>query len=81
MRQELVNGDLITVCHDLWVNGQEVPRFDPSADLHPAWPLFALKPPLPAHLEAMSADTLLTRNASTGPVVTHEPGPDLRFYL
>jgi len=44
MRQELVNGDLITVCHDLWVNGQEVPRFDPSADLRQAWPLFALKP-------------------------------------
>jgi len=28
MRQELVNGDLITVCHDLWVNGKEVAWFD-----------------------------------------------------
>jgi len=32
-----------------------------------------------AHIEVVSADTLLTSDARTGPVVTHEPGPDLRF--
>jgi hypothetical protein len=29
----------------------------------------------------MSADVLLTSNSKAGPVVTHEPGFDLRFYF
>ena len=29
----------------------------------------------------MSADIVLTPNARTGPVETHEPGPGLRFQL
>lgn len=42
--------------------------------------LIIAKRPVPAPLEAMPADSLLTSNARAGPVVTHEPGPDLRFY-
>ena len=35
--------------------------------------------PLRAQLEAMSADAVLTRNARTGPAVTHEPDSDARI--
>jgi hypothetical protein len=64
---------------DLWVIGQEVAR---SGFRRPS-PAFAdlreearLGP-----LEAMSADMMRTPNVGAGPVVTHEPGFDLRFSL
>lgn len=70
-------------CHstfDLWVNGKEVVQLD-------LLPLLAeLRGSSPNDLsgillEAMSADILLTPDARTEPVVTREPGPDLRFTL
>ena len=63
---------------DLWVIGEEVALIDLPpllARLRGSSPNGLAGIPL----EAMSADILLTPNAGTGPVVTHEPGPDLRF--
>ena len=51
-----------------------------SVDLRQPSLIFA-KRPVSAPLEAMSADVVRTPNARTGPVVTHEPGPDLHFLL
>ena len=65
---------------DLWVNGQEVASLDlleSFASLRDSSRLAFSR----AHNEAMSTDIVLTSNARTGPVVTHEPGSDLRFYL
>lgn len=65
---------------DLWVSGREVGQFD----LPPTFAAFSCSPPSRpsrSHLEAMSADTLLTPNARAGSVETHEPGSDLQFYF
>ena len=69
---------VLTYWHDLWVNGQEVARFDlpqSFASLRGS----SHRSPTRDRSEALSADNLLTPNARTGPVVTHEPGSDLRF--
>jgi hypothetical protein len=73
-----VDGNPVTESgSDLWVSGKEVPI---SIFRKPS-PGFAFlrDEAVPADLEAMSADAVLTRNAGTGPVVTHEPGSDLHL--
>ena len=37
--------------------------------------------PEAGHFEALSAEVVLTPHSTAGPVVTHEPGSDLRFHL
>jgi hypothetical protein len=62
---------------DLWVTGKEVVRFTFRISLRQS----SRAGPLERHLDALSADILLTLNVRGGPVVTHEPGFDLRFSL
>jgi hypothetical protein len=63
---------------DLWVIGKEVGRIDvPPPSAHLRWS--SPEDLSGVHSKAVSADMLLTPNAEAGPVVTHEPGSDLRF--
>jgi hypothetical protein len=63
---------------DLWLTGREVAgdRLPHSSARVRGYPQCS---PADGSSEAVSADNLLTPNAGTGSVVTHEPGSDLRL--